>query len=399
MLVDDHEVVRDGVRSLINANDDLIVVAEAASVQEAIDHAVRTKPDVVVMDVRLADGSGIEATREIRARLEKTQVLMLTSFADDEALFASIMAGAAGYVLKQIRGGELIRAIRDVGAGRSMLDPEVTRSVLERLRKGKTMRDEKLARLSGQEERILVLIAKGQTNGQIGKELKLAEKTVKNYVSTILSKSPPEIAVPAQLSCRDSLPDLDFDRFGPAPGGHKLEHERAENAEGRHEEPDSCVGRINAESPPAPRVEQGAAQHLALEQRRLLAVQGRELRLERGVAGGGFRSRRDLRAQRDGGAADPRVRLAAGHTLQVLADEVGRVNPGLVAVVDLLAGVVPDLRWELGRIESATGFDLVGAGEEDLLRHELVVHHPSHEAAFVEEEARGCRENHDEHRL
>ena len=112
LLVDDHEVVRDGVKSLINANDDLAVVAEAGSVQEAIDQAIRTKPDVVVMDVRLADGSGIEATREIRAKLEKTQVLMLTSFADDEALFASIMAGAAGYVLKQIRGGELIRAIR-----------------------------------------------------------------------------------------------------------------------------------------------------------------------------------------------------------------------------------------------------------------------------------------------
>ena len=188
MLVDDHEVVRDGVKSLINASDGLIVVAEAGSVREAIDQAVRTRPDVVVMDVRLTDGSGIEATREIRARLEKTQVLMLTSFADDEALFASIMAGAAGYVLKQIRGGELIRAIREVGAGRSLLDPEVTRSVLDRLRKGKNMRDEKLSRLSAQEERILTLVAKGLTNGQIGKELKLAEKTVKNYVSTILSK-------------------------------------------------------------------------------------------------------------------------------------------------------------------------------------------------------------------
>ena len=188
LLVDDHEVVRDGVRSLINANDDLAVVAEAGTVAEAIAQALNTKPDVVVMDVRLADGSGIEATREIRAKLEKTQVLMLTSFADDEALFASIMAGAAGYVLKQIRGGELIRAIREVGAGKSLLDPEVTRSVLDRLRKGKNMRDEKLARLSPQEERILTLIAKGQTNGQIGRELKLAEKTVKNYVSTILSK-------------------------------------------------------------------------------------------------------------------------------------------------------------------------------------------------------------------
>jgi two-component system, NarL family, response regulator DevR len=188
MLVDDHEVVRDGVKSLINANDDMIVVAEAGSVREAIDQAMRTRPDVVVMDVRLVDGSGIEATREIRARLEKTQVLMLTSYADDEALFASIMAGASGYVLKQIRGGELIRAIREVGAGKSLLDPEVTKSVLERLRKGKTMKDEKLARLSAQEERILTLVSQGMTNGQIGKQLKLAEKTVKNYVSTILSK-------------------------------------------------------------------------------------------------------------------------------------------------------------------------------------------------------------------
>ena len=188
LLVDDHEVVRDGVKFLINANDDMIVVAEAATVAESVAQAERTRPDVVVMDVRLADGSGIEATREIRARLDKTQVLMLTSFADDEALFASIMAGAAGYVLKQIRGGELIRAIREVGAGKSLLDPEVTKSVLERLRKGKTMRDEKLARLSAQEERILTLISQGLTNGEIGKQLKLAEKTVKNYVSTILSK-------------------------------------------------------------------------------------------------------------------------------------------------------------------------------------------------------------------
>ena len=189
LLVDDHEVVRDGVKSLINANDDLAVVAEAGSVQEAIDQAIRTKPDVVVMDVRLADGSGIEATREIRAKLEKTQVLMLTSFADDEALFASIMAGAAGYVLKQIRGGDLVRAIRSVGQGNSLLDPVVTAPVLERLRKGKhLLRDERLARLSAQEERILALVAEGHTNREIGDRLKLAEKTVKNYVSTILSK-------------------------------------------------------------------------------------------------------------------------------------------------------------------------------------------------------------------
>ena len=188
VLVDDHEVVRDGIKSLLEPEADITVVGEAGTVKEGIARVEWARPDVVIMDIRLPDGSGIEATREIRARLPKTQVLMLTTFADDDALFASIMAGAAGYVLKQIRGGELIRAIREVGAGRSLLDPEVTRSVLERLRKGKNMRDEKLARLSAQEERILTLVAKGLTNGQIGKELKLAEKTVKNYVSTILSK-------------------------------------------------------------------------------------------------------------------------------------------------------------------------------------------------------------------
>jgi two-component system, NarL family, response regulator DevR len=146
-------------------------------------------PDVVVMDVRLADGSGIEATREIRARRPQTQVLMLTSFADDEALFASIMAGASGYVLKQVRSGELVKAIRAVGQGKSLLDPEVTKSVLDRLRRGKhLMKDEKLARLSPQEERILSLVAEGKTNHEIGEELHLAEKTVKNYVSSILSK-------------------------------------------------------------------------------------------------------------------------------------------------------------------------------------------------------------------
>jgi two-component system response regulator DevR len=146
-------------------------------------------PDVVVMDVRLSDGSGIEATRDIRAARPHTSVLMLTSYADDEALFASIMAGAAGYVLKQIRGDELVRAIRAVGAGQSLLDPAVTRGVFDRLRKGKhLLRDEQLARLSAQEEQILGLVAEGRTNGQIGTELGLAEKTVKNDVSSILAK-------------------------------------------------------------------------------------------------------------------------------------------------------------------------------------------------------------------
>jgi two-component system, NarL family, response regulator DevR len=189
MLVDDHEVVRAGIRAMLQSTDDIIVTAEAGSVREAVDEADRSRPDLVVMDVRLADGSGIEATREILAEHPRTRVIMLTSFADDEALFSSIMAGASGYVLKQVAGGELVRAIRAVGAGKSLLDPIVTKSVLDRLRKGKhLMRDERLARLSPQEERILALIADGKTNKEVGDELHLAEKTVKNYVSSILSK-------------------------------------------------------------------------------------------------------------------------------------------------------------------------------------------------------------------
>jgi two-component system response regulator DevR len=189
MLVDDHEVVRDGVKALLQATEDIIVTAEASTVREALDEADRARPDVVVMDVRLADGSGIEATRDILAHHPKTKVIMLTSFADDEALFASIMAGASGYVLKEVRGGELVRAIRTVGKGKSLLDPAVTNAVLDRLRKGKhLMKDEKLARLSPQEERILARVAEGKTNREIGAELRLAEKTVKNYVSSILSK-------------------------------------------------------------------------------------------------------------------------------------------------------------------------------------------------------------------
>jgi two-component system response regulator DevR len=189
MLVDDHEVVRDGIRAMLHAEEDIVVAAEAATVREAVDEADRARPDIVVMDVRLADGSGIEATREIRAHQPAIRVLMLTSFADDEALFASIMAGASGYVLKQVRSGELVRAIRAVGRGESLLDPAVTTAVLDRLRKGKhLMRDEKLARLSPQEERILGLVADGRTNRESGEELNLAEKTVKNYVSSILSK-------------------------------------------------------------------------------------------------------------------------------------------------------------------------------------------------------------------
>ena len=188
MLVDDHEIVRSGIKAMLAATEDIRVVAEAESVGEAVREAERTRPDVVVMDIRLVDGSGIEATREIRDKLPGTHVLMLTSFADDEALYAAIMAGAAGYVLKQIKGGDLVRGIRSVGAGQSLLDPALTRLVLDRLRRGKHLQDEKLALLSPQEERILALVAEGKTNGQIGVDLFLAEKTVKNYVSGILGK-------------------------------------------------------------------------------------------------------------------------------------------------------------------------------------------------------------------
>ena len=189
MLVDDHEVVRNGIRATLQATEDIVVTAEAASVREAIDEAARSRPDVIVMDVRLTDGSGIEATRQIRADRPATRVLMLTSFADDEALFSSIMAGASGYVLKQVNSAELLRAIRAVAKGESLLDPAVTSSVLDRLRMGKhLMKDEKLARLSPQEERILTAVADGKTNREIGEDLHLAEKTVKNYVSSILSK-------------------------------------------------------------------------------------------------------------------------------------------------------------------------------------------------------------------
>jgi two-component system, NarL family, response regulator DevR len=180
MLVDDHQVVRDGIKLLLADVPDVVVCAEAGSAREAVATAAQALPDVIVMDVRLQDGSGIEATRDIRAARPATQVLMLTSFADDEALFASIMAGAAGYVLKQIRGADLLRAIRTVGSGQSLLDPAVTKGVFDRLRKGKhLLQDEKLARLSPQEERILALVADGRTNGQIGQELGLAEKTVR----------------------------------------------------------------------------------------------------------------------------------------------------------------------------------------------------------------------------
>ena len=189
MVVDDHEVVRQGVAAVLRAAEGIVVCGEASSAAEAQEVARSALPDVIVMDVRLGSDSGIQATRDIRAERPATKVIMLTSFADDEALFASIMAGAAGYVLKQIRGNDLVGAVRSVAAGQSLLDPAVTSAVLDRLRQGRDLiKDEKLARLSAQEERILSLVAEGKTNKEIGDDLFISEKTVKNHLSRILQK-------------------------------------------------------------------------------------------------------------------------------------------------------------------------------------------------------------------
>jgi two-component system, NarL family, response regulator DevR len=188
MLVDDHEIVRQGLRALVEATGEMQVVAEAGSVAEAVLRARSYKPDVIVMDVRMPDGSGVDACRDIRSERPDSRVLMLTSFTDDTALFDAIMAGAAGYLLKQVRGADLLDAIRRVAAGESLLDPGVTAQVLERIRNPGVGGDPRLARLTPTERRILDQIAAGATNRQIGEQLGLAEKTIKNYVSTILSK-------------------------------------------------------------------------------------------------------------------------------------------------------------------------------------------------------------------
>lgn len=186
-LVDDHEVVRQGVKALLDAEEDFFVVGEAGSVEEAVRRVGFDEPDIVILDVRLPDGSGVEACREIRTRWPDVKVLMLTSFADDDALFSSILAGASGYVLKQIKGTDLVDSVRRVGRGESLLDPELTERVFRRLR-GEEPQDPLLARLSKQERRILDYIAAGLTNREIADEMFLAEKTVKNYVSNLLGK-------------------------------------------------------------------------------------------------------------------------------------------------------------------------------------------------------------------
>jgi DNA-binding NarL/FixJ family response regulator len=186
-LLDDHEIVRRGVRELLEAEDDIEVVGEAGTAEEAVGRIPATSPDVAVLDVRLPDGTGVEVCREVRSRRPDLACIMLTSFADDEALFEAIMAGASGYVLKQIKGDDLVDAIRRVAAGQSLLDPHVTARVLDRLRQGPD-EDERLRGLTEQEHRILALLADGLTNRQIADDMFLAEKTVKNYVSNLLAK-------------------------------------------------------------------------------------------------------------------------------------------------------------------------------------------------------------------
>jgi len=186
-LLDDHEVVRRGLKDLLEADGDIEVVGESGLAQQATRRIPALRPDVAVLDGRLPDGSGIDVCRDIRSAHPEIAALILTSYDDDEALFAAIMAGAAGYVLKQIRGNDLVDAVRRVAAGQSLLDPAVTTQVLERLRQGPPQ-DAALAPLSDQERRILELIGEGLTNRQIGERMFLAEKTVKNYVSSLLSK-------------------------------------------------------------------------------------------------------------------------------------------------------------------------------------------------------------------
>jgi two-component system response regulator DevR len=186
-LLDDHEVVRRGLRELLESEPDIVVVGESGSAREAVARIPALHPHVAVLDGRLPDGSGIDVCRDVRSIDPTIQALILTSYDDDDALFAAIMAGASGYVLKQIRGNDLVEAVRQVARGGSLLDPSVTRRVLDRVRRGSEQPDE-LRSLTEQERKILGHIAEGMTNRQIGESMFLAEKTVKNYVSSILAK-------------------------------------------------------------------------------------------------------------------------------------------------------------------------------------------------------------------
>jgi DNA-binding NarL/FixJ family response regulator len=189
LVVDDHEVVRQGLVSLLERREHFQVVAEAGTAAEAVEMARKFEPDLVVMDVRLPDGSGIEACREIRAEFPATRVVILTSYPDEEAVLSAIIAGASGYLLKQIRGRDLVSALESVGRGESLLDPAVTEKVLDRVRRIATgTYTDEMAQLTQQEQKILLLVAEGKTNKEIASEVFLSDKTVKNYVSSILSK-------------------------------------------------------------------------------------------------------------------------------------------------------------------------------------------------------------------
>ena len=186
-LLDDHEVVRRGISDLVQAAGDIVVVGEAGTAAEAMSRMPAVRPDVAILDARLPDGSGIDVCRDVRSTLPQTRCLILTSYDDDDALFAAVLAGASGYLLKEIRGSSLVDAIRQIAAGKSLLDPAVTERVLDRIRQGDPV-DPRLASLSQREREILDLIADGLTNRQIGERLFLAEKTVKNHVSGLLAK-------------------------------------------------------------------------------------------------------------------------------------------------------------------------------------------------------------------
>lgn len=186
-LLDDHEIVRRGVQELLEAEADIEVVGEASTAAQALARIPALKPDVAVLDVRLPDGNGVSVCRDLRSRMPELRCLMLTSFSDDDAIFDAILAGASGYVLKQIRGNDLVAAVRTVAAGGSLLDPSTTSQVLERMRH-KAEASDPLVGLTDREREILTLIGEGLTNRQIGERMFLAEKTVKNYVSGLLAK-------------------------------------------------------------------------------------------------------------------------------------------------------------------------------------------------------------------
>ena len=220
LVVDDHAVVRTGIAAMIDAAPDLEVVGEAGTAEDAVRRVGFDQPDVVVLDVRLPDGSGVEACRRIRERFPEVRVLILTSFADEQALMSAIVAGASGYVLKNIKGNDLVESIRRVGAGESLLDTAMTERLFLRIRGGEP--DPLLARLSAQERRVLDFLAQGMTNRQIGEEMYLAEKTIKNYVSNVLTKlgmsTRTEAATYAGRGSRPRAPGETPPRPGPSSG-------------------------------------------------------------------------------------------------------------------------------------------------------------------------------------